>query len=83
MLVTCNKTCLLFGILLFGGIIILTLLVLGVREAHRLGVKAIEFDILLTVDSEPVVFHDAETERTTNHIGKISSTIVGIDLLVN
>jgi glycerophosphoryl diester phosphodiesterase len=36
------------------------------RKAYELGVKWVEFDVVLSKDSVPIVFHDATTTRTTN-----------------
>ena len=45
-------------------------MILGVREAYRLGVKAIEFDVRLTSDNQPIAFHDDTADRTTDKSGK-------------
>lgn len=41
----------------------------GVREAVRLGVKAVEIDITLTADNEPIIIHDSTVDRTTDGTG--------------
>ena len=40
------------------------------REAVRLGVKAVEIDISITSDGEPVIMHDNTVDRTTDGTGK-------------
>ena len=40
------------------------------REAVRLGVKAVEIDISITSDGEPVIIHDNTVDRTTDGTGK-------------
>ncbi|KAA6432697.1 hypothetical protein FEM33_23535 [Dyadobacter flavalbus] len=42
------------------------------REAVRLGVQMIEFDIQLTKDSMMVIMHDDAVNRTTNGTGNVS-----------
>lgn len=41
-------------------------------KAAQLGVKWIEFDVMLTADNIPVIFHDESLERTTNDHGLIA-----------
>lgn len=43
------------------------------RGALALGVDALEFDVHLTADSEPVVIHDATLDRTTTGHGPVRS----------
>ncbi|XP_067948441.1 glycerophosphodiester phosphodiesterase 1-like [Watersipora subatra] len=43
----------------------------AVQEAHKRGVKAVEFDIVLTRDNEPVVIHDFTVDRTTDGSGQV------------
>lgn len=46
------------------------------RAAAGAGVQAVEFDVALTFDSRPIVFHDAELSRTTDGHGLlIESTL--------
>lgn len=46
----------------------------GLRIAARLGVKAVEFDAMLSSDGVPVVIHDETLERTTNGSGRVDET---------
>lgn len=45
------------------------------RQAHALQTEWIEFDVTLTKDRVPIIFHDKETHRTTNLIGRKISTL--------
>lgn len=42
------------------------------RQAVKLGVDALEFDVRLTKDGEVVVFHDATVARTTGESGAVA-----------
>ncbi len=44
------------------------------RNAIALGADALEFDVHLTADGEPVVIHDATLERTTTGRGVVADT---------
>lgn len=44
------------------------------RKAHALNMAWIEFDVTLTKDEVPVIFHDETLERTTNGTGFIAQT---------
>lgn len=44
----------------------------GLRIAARLGVKAVEFDAMLSRDGVPVVIHDETLERTTDGGGRVA-----------
>jgi glycerophosphoryl diester phosphodiesterase len=44
------------------------------RGALELGVDALEFDVHLTADGEPVVIHDATLDRTTTGRGAVRAT---------
>ncbi|MFA7278563.1 MAG: glycerophosphodiester phosphodiesterase [Sterolibacterium sp.] len=44
----------------------------GIRLAARLGFRAIEFDVMLSADGVPVLFHDETLERTTDGRGKLA-----------
>jgi len=43
------------------------------RRAAALGVEMVEFDVRLTADRQPVVFHDDELERTTTGTGAVAA----------
>ena len=43
-------------------------------KALDLGADAIEFDVQLTRDDVPIVFHDETLDRTTNGSGRVSET---------
>jgi len=44
------------------------------RKAAMCGVRWLEFDVALTMDSRPVVFHDADLSRTTDGVGLLADT---------
>lgn len=46
----------------------------ALRKAHAMGTQWVEFDVTLTRDGVPIIFHDATLKRTTNGQGKIVST---------
>ena len=46
----------------------------GLRIAARLGVKAVEFDAMLSGDGVPVLIHDENLARTTNGSGQVAET---------
>jgi glycerophosphoryl diester phosphodiesterase len=46
----------------------------GIRKAKELGATWIEFDVKLTRDGEPVLFHDDRLERTTDGRGAVAAT---------
>lgn len=56
----------------------------GIRLAARMGFRAVEFDVTLTADGTPVLFHDATLERTSNGRGRVCETpdaeLFGLDL---
>ncbi len=43
----------------------------AIESALQLGIRHVEFDIQLTADAKPVLFHDQELKRTTGRPGKI------------
>ena len=46
----------------------------GIRLAARLGYRAVEFDVMLSADGVPVLFHDATLNRTTDGQGRVADT---------
>lgn len=44
----------------------------GLHKAHDLGMTCVEFDVMLTADGTPVLFHDETLERTTNGTGRLA-----------
>lgn len=46
----------------------------GLRIAARLGVKAVEFDAMLSGDGVPVLIHDETLARTTGGNGRVAET---------
>jgi glycerophosphoryl diester phosphodiesterase len=43
----------------------------GLRVAARLGLRAVEFDVMLSADGSPWLVHDETLERTTNGQGRV------------
>ena len=46
----------------------------GLRIAAALGLKAVEFDVMLSADGTPWLIHDETLERTTNGAGRVCDT---------
>src|SRR5579862_3004583 len=44
----------------------------GLRRAHALGCRWVEFDVRLTADGVPVLCHDSRLDRTTDGTGVIA-----------
>jgi len=44
------------------------------RRAAELGARWVEFDVKLTADGRPVVFHDDTLDRTTDGAGRVAET---------
>jgi glycerophosphoryl diester phosphodiesterase len=44
----------------------------GLRIAARLGVRAVEFDVMLSADGSPWLLHDETLERTTDGFGRVA-----------
>jgi glycerophosphoryl diester phosphodiesterase len=57
----------------------------SIREAHKAGLSWVEFDVMLTRDRLPVVFHDHRLERLTQARGLVSQTtaerVLGLPVL--
>lgn len=52
----------------------------GLTVAARLGLRAVEFDVMLSADEVPVLIHDETLDRTTGVAGRVCET-AGADLL--
>ena len=50
----------------------------GLRIAAAIGLKAVEFDVMLSADGTPWVIHDETLERTTNGNGLVCETTDGV-----
>lgn len=48
----------------------------GLYVAARLGYAAVEFDVMLSQDGQPLVIHDESLARTTNGQGEVAATPV-------
>jgi len=48
----------------------------GLRAAAAMGVACVEFDVRLTRDGVPVLFHDDTVDRTTNGRGRLAALTV-------
>ncbi len=46
----------------------------GLRIAAALGIRAVEFDVMLSADGTPWLIHDETLERTTDGIGQVCSS---------
>jgi len=46
----------------------------GLDAAARLGVGAVEFDVMLSADREPFLIHDETLDRTTDGAGRVADT---------
>ncbi|WP_300453971.1 glycerophosphodiester phosphodiesterase [Accumulibacter sp.] len=46
----------------------------GLRLAARLGLRAVEFDVMLSADGTPWLIHDETLERTTSGCGRVGET---------
>lgn len=44
------------------------------RRAHAVGARWVEFDVALTADARPVIFHDDSLERTSDGRGLLAET---------
>ena len=50
---------------------------MSLRRAAALGVRWVEFDVRLSGDRRPILFHDTTLRRTTNGSGRVSRTSFG------
>ncbi|MGD8477227.1 MAG: glycerophosphodiester phosphodiesterase [Burkholderiales bacterium] len=50
----------------------------ALRYAANLGFQGVEFDVKLTADEVPVLFHDDALERTTNGFGPVSDMLFDV-----
>ena len=46
----------------------------GLGVAARLGIGAVEFDVMLSADGDPFLIHDETLERTTQGTGRVAET---------
>ena len=46
----------------------------GIRRAAEAGLRAVEFDVMLSADGTPALMHDETLERTTNGRGRVADT---------
>ena len=46
----------------------------GLRVAAAKGIRAVEFDVMLSADVSPWLIHDETLERTTSGVGKLCDT---------
>lgn len=49
----------------------------ALRKAKEVGAAWVEFDVKLTRDGVPILFHDDRLERTTNRRGKVAEATLG------
>src|ERR1700683_1095896 len=52
----------------------------GFRKAAELGCTWVEFDVRLSLEDRPIIFHDDTLERTTEGTGPVGATTL-VDLL--
>ena len=50
----------------------------ALRYARNLGFEAVEFDVKLTADDVPVLFHDDSLERTTDGSGPVADMLFDV-----
>jgi glycerophosphoryl diester phosphodiesterase len=46
----------------------------GLRAAASLGLRAVEFDVMLSADATPLLIHDETWDRTTDRCGRVADT---------
>lgn len=56
-----------------GGSLALENSITGLEAAKRIGCRAVEFDVMLTADSVPILMHDETLDRTTQCRGEVAS----------
>lgn len=55
-----------------GGLLAPENTLIGLELSHALGVRGVEFDVMLSGDGSPVLIHDETLERTTDGTGRVS-----------
>lgn len=48
---------------------------IGIQTAYDMGIEWVEFDVKLTKDMVPIIFHDETLDRTTNTTGNVADRL--------